>query len=88
MTKKEIELGDVVVCDICNKDFTKSKKSGGFIFMSYAYCPECSEAGMKAVEEYKETEYVKAICPDHMSFADFVRDYRGKDAKITIEEVE
>ena len=84
---EEIKLGKTVVCDICNKDFTDSDKEGGFIFAGYAYCPECAKAGMERIKEYNEGEYIKAICPEGTSFADFCRDFRGKDAKISITEL-
>ena len=89
MSKKisEVELGRTVVCDICNKDFTDSKESGGFIFSGYAYCPNCAKSGMESVKMYKEEEFIKAICPKGTSFADFCRDFRGKDAKIIIKEL-
>lgn len=34
---------DVVVCDICNEDFTDSYDVGGGIIGSWAYCPKCAE---------------------------------------------
>jgi len=83
----EETLGRTVVCDICNKDFTDSDEQGGFIFAGYAYCPECAKAGLENIEKYDEKEYVKAICPEGTSFADFCRDFRGEDAKISITEL-
>lgn len=90
MTKKiisEIPLGDTVVCDICNADFTDSDESGGFIFSGYAYCPNCAKEGWEKIKEKGEEKYIQAICPESKSFADFCRDFRGEDAKITISEL-
>lgn len=77
-------LGDTVVCDICSADYTHRNESGGFIFSSSAYCPECAVKGMESIKRYGEERHIKATCPPDQSFADFVREYRGPDAGITI----
>lgn len=83
----EKDLGDKVVCDICNEEYTNSKESGGFIFRSYAYCPKCAKEWLKKIKEFKEEDSINAVCPKDMSFADFCREYRGENAKITIKEL-
>lgn len=83
----EIPLGKTVVCDVCNKDYTNSNKTGGFIFSGYAYCPKCAEKGLSVIEMHGEEKNIQAVCPKNKSFADFCREYRGEDAKITISEI-
>ena len=83
-TGDPIPLNDFVVCDSCNVDWTARPESGGFIFGSYAYCPECAPRMLASIQRYGEERYIKASCPLDKSFADFCRDYRGPDATIQI----
>ncbi len=80
------DLGDSVVCDLCNADFTKSDRTGGFQFESKAICPDCAPSMMKTIVEYGEQEYIRATCGADQSFADFVRDdlREGKPGVVTI----
>ena len=82
---KEIKLGSLVVCDVCNRKFTDNTESGGFIFGSYAYCPLCAGKQLGKIRSYGEEHLIHAFCPDGKSFADFVREYRGEDASISIQ---
>jgi len=74
---KKVSIGDIVVCDICDKDYTSSDKTGGFIFVSKAYCPDCASKSEGAIKKYGEEKYIRARCPAGTPFADFVRQYRG-----------
>jgi len=69
-----IDCGDSVLCDLCNKDYTNSNISGGFLFGSNAVCPDCVTKMIKTIKEYKEEKYIKAWCPDNKSFADWIRE--------------
>jgi hypothetical protein len=79
-----IPLGNVVICDLCNTDYTTSPITGGFIFGSSGVCPACAPEFRKSVEEHHEEDYIIAECPPHQSFADFIRTYRGPGAVATI----
>lgn len=81
---KKVDVGLIVVCDCCDKDYTESTESGGFIFCSNAYCPACAPTHLKKIEEYKETHFIRALCPKGQPFADFVRAYRGPNNYIQI----
>lgn len=81
-TGEPVLVGDLVVCDVCNRDWTHSKRSGGFIFGSYGYCPICSIAEITTIRKYGEERYIVARCPKGTSFADFVRSHRGENAFI------
>lgn len=78
------KLGESVVCDMCGDDYTKSAQPGGFIFGSKAVCPKCEPSVMADVVKYGEQQYIRATCPPNTSFADFVRKFRGPDAKVEI----
>lgn len=75
---------DVVVCDWCDDDYTNRADQGGFIFQSKATCPKCAPQFEADATKFGEQRYIRARCPDGMSFADFVRAYRGPDAAIKV----
>ena len=81
---EEHNIGRQVLCDSCNEDYTDRPDSGGIIFGSNGYCPVCTARTMPDIIRYSEQCHIKATCPPDMSFADFVRDYRGGDGKIQI----
>ena len=83
-TGEPVPVGDIVVCDSCSGDFTSSDESGGIIFTSNAYCPACTVKVMPDIKRYGEQSYIRATCPPRVSFADFVRGYRGPDSRITV----
>lgn len=70
-------LGDLVVCDVCNEDFTESDERGGFVFGSYAYCPKCAKRSLTSIYENDESRYINAWAEPGESFADFVRRFRS-----------
>lgn len=78
------ELGRTVLCDDCNEDFTDRADSGGIVFQSKGLCPVCAPIWISRAEEYNETYAIKARCPNGVSFADFIREYRGPNAAVTI----
>lgn len=80
----EQNMGDLVLCDLCNKNYTDSNMKGGFIFGSKAVCPICGPTTLKSIKRYKEEDYIQAFCPEKMTFPEFVRQYRGGDGKIEI----
>lgn len=83
-TGEKVDIGEIVVCDRCNKDYTDSNESGGFIFSSSAYCSKCATEALKIIKGYGEEHFIRARCDDKTSFADFVRAYRGADNYIQI----
>jgi hypothetical protein len=86
-TGQPVEVGRLVVCDSCSKDLTESPESGGFVFGSYGYGPCCAERFLAEIRRYGEEEFIKAHCPPGMSFADFIRAYRGPASCIRIGEL-
>ena len=71
-----VDVGDDVICDYCSEDFTNSNQVGGFILSGDAICPNCAERTWKLLKKHNEERYLKAICKENESFADFVRNYR------------
>lgn len=79
-----VPVGNFVVCDLCNDDYTGSTESGGFVFQSKGICPKCAPEFLRLVMKFDEKGYIRAHCPDGQSFADFIRAYRGPNAGIKI----
>ena len=66
-----IDIGDTVLCDICNDDYTNSDALGGILVGSYAVCPECAA-------KFADSEDEPIIpCPAGMRFRDWVMQLRG-----------
>lgn len=78
------DIGDTVLCDLCNKDFTESDRKGGFIFNGKAVCPDCESATMKNIRKYSEEKYIECSCPEGQTFKQFVLDYRDGDNTVKI----
>lgn len=69
-----IDMGDDVICDYCDEDYSNSDEEGGFLFGSYAVCPKCHPKAIERIIKNGEQSYVKAVCPAGWSFARFVRE--------------
>lgn len=65
--------GPVVICDLCNADYTERADTGGILVQSKAVCPACAPGYEAKLREYDEMRYLRARCPAGMSFADWVR---------------
>lgn len=83
-----IDFGRAVLCDVCSTDYTDSQETGGFIFGGYAYCPKCQGDAFIKIKNYGEDGKIEAICPIGVTFADFVREYRGSEGnKLVITQI-
>ncbi|HMJ13780.1 MAG TPA: hypothetical protein VK524_20325 [Polyangiaceae bacterium] len=79
-----IDIGELVVCDWCDEDWTTRTEPGGFILQSKAVCPVCAPSVDALVTKYGEQHFRRARCPEDQAFADFVRTYRGDNNKISV----
>lgn len=76
------DVGPLVMCDLCGKDYTRSEETGGFLFQSKAVCPDCAPRFEKSAKNYNEEHLIKARCPKNLSFADWIRnDVRESEKK-------
>ncbi|AVT83653.1 hypothetical protein [Rhodopseudomonas palustris] len=75
-----IDIGDIVICDVCNADYTESNECGGFILGTWAYCPQCVRT-----KKFTMQEYARAICaPAWVTFRQLVLAVRNGDNTIRI----
>jgi hypothetical protein len=79
-----VPIGGTVLCDACDTDLTADPRSGGYLFGSYAYGPCCAGERLVTIRGYNEEHFIRARCPEGVSFADWVRGMRGPNAAITI----
>lgn len=81
----EVDIGGIVVCDICNTDYTDSRESGGMIFCSSGVCPRCTHRMLPSIIAYNELHLIRGNAAPGQAFADFIRQFRGPDGnKITV----
>jgi hypothetical protein len=83
----ERDIGDSVCCDYCSKEYRGDNTHGGFLFGSYATCPDCAPEMEKRIKSYGEERFIKARCPPELSFHDWVMTLRGGNNKITTREL-
>lgn len=79
-----IDIGDTVLCDGCNDDYTDSDESGGILFNSSAYCPKCAPDIISSAKKYGEDKYIKDECGNNESFKEFVMRVRNGNNEIKI----
>ena len=79
-----VPVGDTVLCDDCDTEYTTSAKSGGILFQSKALGPCCAAKWEDSARRYGEEHFIRGRCPEGISFADWVRGLRGPDAAITV----
>lgn len=83
------DIGEHVECDACSTEFPSGdKRSGGFLFGSYAYCPVCESRALKRIKSYGEEHFIKARCPQGMPFRDWVLWLRDGNNNIIVTTVE
>lgn len=73
----DCDIGDTVVCDWCNMEFTNSVATGGGVVGSEAVCPYCWGMVLKNADGVKR-------CPRTMTFKEFVMKERNGNNRITI----
>ncbi len=75
----QIDPGDVVLCDLCNQDYTNSNETGGILFSGKAVCPKCVKEFTKTIKKYHEEHFIKAEAKEKETFRDFVYRIRKGD---------
>lgn len=79
-----IDVGRTVICDRCDTDLTDDPRSSGYLFSSYAYGPCCADDALSSIRRHNEEHYIRAYCPEGMSFADWCRSLRGNNNQIIV----
>jgi|TARA_Y100000296_G_C5179570_1_gene262620 hypothetical protein len=65
-----------VGCDLCDKDWSGTTDTGGFIFketpdVSWLVCPDCEPEIRKAIKASKRVQFVTAECATDECYVDF-----------------
>jgi len=82
--KMQLDIGDRVRCDDCNKDFSDSEEVGGVLFGSKGYCPDCAPKLLELARKYNEENYIRARAHPGESFRDFILRIRGGNNLVTV----
>ena len=82
-----VDIGNIVVCDLCGEDFTLSDKKGGIVFQSSAYCPDCTRGIMPTIILYNEKHFIIATANPDETFKDFVLRIRNGNNTIQVKNV-
>lgn len=77
-----IDVGPQVICDFCGEDYTQSEAQGGLLFGSKAICPVCTPPLEKSLATNNETQFIRARCPEGMSFRAWVLSLRDGDNRV------
>jgi hypothetical protein len=64
-----IDIGEMVLCDLCNADYTDSEDEGGILMGTYSICPTCAPGIIRDAERTGEP-FVR--CPAQTRFKDWV----------------
>ena len=67
-----LDAGPLVLCDLCNKNYTNDDATGGFLFTGHAVCPDCEQDFLENVKRNNEEHFIRAFANDGETFRDFV----------------
>ena len=85
ITEQIIDIGDVVLCDDCNEEYTESEAQGGILFGSRAICPSCTPKWEENAVKFDEEEYITDRALPGETFHSFIMRIRGGDNTIKIQ---
>jgi len=77
-------IGNQVVCDMCDEDFTGSNAKGGILFGGRACCPKCALRIEASARKYGEFDHIKARCPAGVTFYNWCLSLRNGDNEVRI----
>lgn len=78
------DLGEHVVCDFCNKDYSSSDARGGLLFGSYSTCPECVPKIEASAKANNELHIIKEYARPDETFKAFSLRLRGGNNTVVI----
>ena len=82
------DVGNVVICDSCGKDYTDSDAVGGLLFVSNGVCPECVPNFEAGAKKFNEEQHIRARANDGETFRAFILRMRAGNNKVIITSVE
>ena len=84
MKNYSIDIGNTVLCDFCDKDYSDSDAIGGLLFESKAVCPECERKTRESIKNYNEEHFIRAEPKPGETFRDFVLRIRNGNNTISV----
>lgn len=83
-TGNPIDIVDIVVCDLCNTDYTDSALKGGFLFGSKGVCPVCAPRFEGEVHACGEGRYIRGRAEPGETFKAFVLRIRAGNNTVSV----
>src|SRR3990167_6092822 len=87
-TGQPVEIGQIVVCDFCDTDFTERDDQGGLLFGGRGVCPECAPRIEADAIKFGETRFIKARAKPGQSFRSFCLELRGGNNTVHFRTIE
>ena len=84
MPTVEFDIGNLVLCDLCDKDYTFSDAVGGFLFQSKGVCPDSAPRFLASVKKYHEEKFIRAKAQEGEPFREFILRMRDGNNTVTI----
>ncbi len=84
MKTVEFDIGNLVICDLCDKDYTLSDELGGFLFESKGVCPECAPRFLAGIKKHGEEKFIRASAQPWEPFRTFILRMRDGNNKVRI----
>lgn len=78
------DIGNTVICDLCNKNYTDSLVEGGLQFGRKAVCPECAPQLEADAKRYGEERFIGDRARPGETFAQACLRWRDGNNTITI----
>jgi hypothetical protein len=55
----KVDVGNRVICDSCNEEYTGLPFDGGLLFQRKAICPKCAPKWRELAKKYNEERFIK-----------------------------
>jgi hypothetical protein len=66
-----LDVGNRVICDSCNEEYTNSAEEGGVLFNRTAFCPKCTPRIVASAIKCHEERFLQYPIA-HETFRDFI----------------
>lgn len=72
MLRKQYDMTNYIVCDICSGDHSLASAAGGFLFCSKGVCPACAPKFEQSVLAYGEEHMILDRARAGETFREFI----------------
>lgn len=80
----QVDVTNIVICDICNADHSATGAVGGMLFESKGVCPDCVPRFLASVKQYGEEHFIRGRANEGETFRDFIVRIRNGNNIVTV----